>query len=220
MPSYAQIDREYAAQLATCPPEQDGPVFMVNFMKYRARAAYDDGSDGGRTGKEADDAYAPLDVLHDIGAVVVFFADVEPGGDWDRVGIVRYPTRRSFFAMQSRPDFQARHVHKAAGMERTIVCAALPEGIRAPGGGTLPRVVFELATPGTPLATANAGRLRVEGTILGDGRRFAALGVAWIGDDVVPPPPSADRVVAVVRPTIDRFAGELAAVAPGSPATC
>jgi hypothetical protein len=219
MPSYGRIDREYAAHLATCPTDQDAPIFMVNFMKYHARAVYADGSDRGLTGKDADDAYAPLDVLTRIGALVVFFADVEPGGEWDRVGIVRYPSRRAFVEMQSRQDFQDRHIHKAAGMERTIVCGTLPEGVRAPGGHTQPRVVFEMVTSGTPLELANAGRLRVEGTILGDGRRFAWLGVSWVGDDVAAPPPSANRVTAVTRPTIDRLAGELVAVAPPSPST-
>lgn len=219
MPSYGHLDREYAMHLATGPAEEDGPILMVNFMKYRARALYADASDRGRTGREADDAYAPLDVLAAIGAVVVFFADVEPGGEWDRVGVVRYPTRRSFVEMQSRPDFQERHVHKAAGMERTIVCGTLPVGVRAPEGGMRSRVVFELVAAGTPHLLADAGRLRVEGTILGDGRRFASLAVAWVADDVGVPAPSAGRVVAASRPAIDRLAGELAAVAPASPAT-
>ncbi len=213
MPSYGRIDPTYAAHLASCPEEQDGPIFMVNFMKYRARATYDAGGDRGMTGREADDQYAPLDILADIGALVVFFGDVEPAGDWDRVGIVRYPTRRSFIAMQSRGDFQARHVHKAAGMERTIVCGALPTGVRAPAAAG-PRVLFELTADGTPLARADAGRLRVEGTILGDGRRFAMLGVSWVADDVVAPAAAADRVVAVVRPSIDRLATELGTTAP------
>ena len=218
MPRYGRIDPEYASHLATCALEQDGPIFMVNFMKYRARAEYDDGRDDGITGKEADDRYAPLDILADIGALVVFFGDVEAGGDWDRVGIVRYPTRRSFMMMQARPDFQSRHAHKVAGMERTIVCGTLPTGVRSPAS-TGSRVLFELAVPGAPLAHAGAGHLRVEGTILGDGRRFATLGVSWVGEAVVVPAASAERAVAIVRPTIDRFATELGMTAPASGGT-
>jgi hypothetical protein len=214
MPSYGRIDPEYAAHLASCPPERDGPIFMVNFMRYRERADYGAAGDGGVSGREADDRYAPLDVLADIGAVVVFFGDVEPGGEWDRVGIVRYPTRHSFIAMQGRSDFQERHVHKAAGMERTIVCGTLPIGIRAPAA-TGPRVLFEMTAPGTPLVHAGAGQLRVEGTILGDRRRFATLGVSWLGEHAVVPSPSQERVVAVARPTIDRLATELGMTAPG-----
>lgn len=217
MPRFGKIDPEYAGHLATCPPEDDGPILMVNFMKYFARAVYKDGSDHGLTGKEADDAYAPVDVLARIGAVPVFFADVEPGGEWDRVGIVRYPTRHSFIEMQSRPDFQEKYQHKAAGMERTIVCGCLPTGTRAPASGA--RVVFEMVTAGTPLSLDRAGGLRVEGTILGDGRRFTSMAIAWGGDDLVVPSASAERVVAVTRPMQDRLFGELALTAPPSPTT-
>jgi hypothetical protein len=219
MPSFGQLDPEYLGHLATCPPDEDGPILMVNFMKYRARAVYADGADHGLTGKEADDAYAPVDVLARIGAVPVFFADVEPGGPWDRVGIVRYPTRRSFVEMQSRADFRERYRHKAAGMERTIVAGCLPVGERPPAASGRARVVFEMARRGTALAVTAGGRLRVEGTILGDGRRFAAMAVAWVGADFVAPAPADERVVAVTRPGIDRLAGELALVAPATPDT-
>jgi hypothetical protein len=45
---------------------------------------------------------------------------------WDRVAVVRYPTRRSFIEMQQRPDFVEHHVHKDAGMAATIVTMGLP----------------------------------------------------------------------------------------------
>src|SRR5258705_6843745 len=149
MPHYGSLDGDYAVRLATCPPDDDGPLLFVNFMKYRERADYGDEGDLGLSGREADDRYAPVDVLAALGAEVVFFGDVEPGGEWDRVGIVRYPTRRAIIAMQSRPDFQERHVHKEAGMERTIVCATLP--IVAPPPAATGRVVFELVAGDTPL---------------------------------------------------------------------
>jgi len=40
------------------------------------------------------------------------------------------------------------------------------------------------------------------------------LGVSWVGDDVAAPASSAERVVAVVRPSIDRLATELGMTAP------
>jgi glutathione S-transferase len=187
---------------------------MVNFMKYRARAAYGDGSDHGRSGREADDRYTPVDSLAGVGATIVFSGDVEPGGEWDRIGIVRYPTRQSFIAMQSRPEFQARHAHKEAGMERTIVCGTLP--IVAPPVAATGRVLFELVAEDTPLACPGQAILAVEGTILGDGRRFARLGVSWVQDDDPVPPASKARVVAVVRAQFDRLAAAMqpAATAP------
>jgi uncharacterized protein (DUF1330 family) len=131
-PGYGQVDRDYAMRMATCPPEEDGPVWMVNLMHYRGEAVYAGGKSG-ISGREADERYAPLDILSDLGAEVAFMGEVEQQilGDaprWDRVAVVRYPTRRSFIEMQARPDFQERHVHKEAGMAQTIVAGCLPLG--------------------------------------------------------------------------------------------
>jgi hypothetical protein len=132
---YGTIDTDYAMRLATS--SDDGPIHMINLMKYREVADYGDRSGEGavaRSGKDADDEYAPLESLAAIGAEVVFFADVDTqllGADpvWDRIGVVKYPTRRSFIEMQSRPDFREKHVHKDAGMERTIVMGGLPTAV-------------------------------------------------------------------------------------------
>ena len=133
--AYGTVDREVGRRLATTPPEEDGPVWMVNLLSYRDRAEYGDGSDGGISGREADDRYKPVDVLEAIGAAPVLWADVEDQllGDspkWDRVGVVRYPTRRSFIEMQTREDFREKHVHKEAGVAATIVTVCRP--IRSP----------------------------------------------------------------------------------------
>ncbi len=131
MVRYGQIDPQYFERLATTPAEDDGPVWMVNLMKYGEVADYIDGRATTLTGREADDAYAPLEPLAAVGAEVVFFADVEDQllGDtpkWDRVAIVKYPTRRSFVEMQSRPDFVELHEHKEAGMEQSIILGCQP----------------------------------------------------------------------------------------------
>lgn len=137
-PGYGRVDRDYALRLASTPPEDDGPIWMVNLMSYREAAVYD-GEESEISGRAADDRYAPLEVLADIGAEVVFVGDVEDqllgeSPRWDRVAIVKYPTRRSFIEMQSRPDFQEKHVHKEAGMAETIVagCVPIPDPTQAP----------------------------------------------------------------------------------------
>lgn len=139
-PGYGTVDTGYARRLATMPPEQDGPIWMVNLMAYKRQAVYE-GEEADVSGREADDRYAPVDVLADIGATVAFLGDVEEQllGDsprWDRIGVVRYPTRRSFIEMQSRPDFQDRHVHKEAGMAETIVAGCLPLPSLQDGAGS------------------------------------------------------------------------------------
>ena len=219
MPRYGTIDFDYAGRLASCPPDEDGPVLMVNFMKYRERAAYSDGSDGGRSGMEADDEYAPTEVLADIGAVIAFFGDVtDPASTgWDRIGIVQYPSRRAFIEMQSRRDFQEKHQHKEAGMDHTIVFAVPPHTVAAGAiGGHHAHVVFDLVRldDATGAATGPADRQAigpVEGTILGDGRSWTELRITWITDPEAAPgeldaADVADRERVVVRPKIDRLA--------------
>ena len=137
-PNYGTVDRAYGMRLATTAPNDDGPVWMVNLMSYHEVAQYADGRDEAISGREADNRYSPIDVLTKIGAEPVFVADVDTQllGDspkWDRVAIAKYPTRRSFVEMQSRSDFQEKHVHKAAGMAETIVMGCLPIG--APSDG-------------------------------------------------------------------------------------
>jgi hypothetical protein len=99
-PRYGQVDMDYAAELATTPRDEDGPVWMINLMHYRDRADYGDGATTGISGREADDKYAPFGPLAAIGAEIVFVGDVVSQllGDapkWDRVAIVKYPTRSS-----------------------------------------------------------------------------------------------------------------------------
>ena len=133
-PRYGKVDIDYARKLATTEPDQDGPVWMINLMHYREAADYQDGQQSQISGREADDIYSPVDVLAKIGAELVFVADVDQqllGEDpvWDRVAVVKYPTRKSFIDMQQREDFQEKHVHKDAGMKSTIVMGGLPTSL-------------------------------------------------------------------------------------------
>ena len=130
-PRYGKIDQDYGLRLATTLPEEDGPVWMVNLMKYHDVAQYEGKDTLQISGREADDRYMPIKPLAAVGAEIVFVGDVEMHllGDirtWDRVAVVKYPTRRSFIDMQGRQDFQEKHGHKEAGMQETIVMGCLP----------------------------------------------------------------------------------------------
>ena len=182
---YGRIDLEYATQLATTPPEQDGPIFMVNLMKYHEVAQYS-GTDAPQvSGREADDKYNPASILNKIGADIVFVADVTKNHigdeDWDRIAIVRYATRKSFIDMQQRKDFAEKHEHKAAGMKRTtIVCCrpvdeTLDSRSRPDGFGLRNLVMIVRQTPDREQILSSLPQsvgMWAEGTIIGDGRKF------------------------------------------------
>jgi len=184
---YGTIDKEYGVHLATRPPEHDGPIYMVNLMKYHDIAQYteDAGVDKPISGREADDRYNPASILAKIGATIVFVGDVisnrEGDEDWDRIAIVRYATRKSFIDMQSRKDFSDKHVHKAAGMQRTIIVCCRPEDESLDQRGR-PKsdddrlVVMVVRRTSDRAATfreiPGAVNLSAEGTIIGDGRKW------------------------------------------------
>lgn len=215
-PDYGTPNFEMLGRWLRLEPADDGPFWALNLMRYHQVARYGDGTTG-VSGRAADDAYAPLGPLAAIGAAVAFVGDVveqpvgEPG--WDRIGIVRYPSRSAFFAMQQRDDFKAQHVHKEAGMEFTIVMACLParHDSAASHEGTLVLLVDRGAgdLAGLSGVTEVVG-FDVEGVIVGDERaferaRFLRLSEGAL-DGLVEAARDADEAhLLVLDPTIDRL---------------
>lgn len=226
---YGTPNREMMGRWLQLAAEDDGPFWALNLMRYRERAEYADGRESSLTGREADDAYAPLGPLEAIGAVPAFLGDVghqavgSPG--WDRVGIVRYPSRAGFFAMQQREDFKELHEHKEAGMEFTIVMSCLPAvgasrttGSAATEAGAL--VLTVLREPGGIVHVEHPGvsplvRFDVEGVIVGDERswteaRFDRVDGEPAHDALKRAAAGAqDAVMVTVSPTFDHLLGSM-----------
>jgi len=114
------------------------PVTMVNLLKFRAHARYDDGDEAPCTGREAYARYKHA-FTETVGAVsqarVVYSGPVQqvfigrtgqPETDWDEVLVVRYPSRGHFLAMMADPTYREALRHRYAGLERTVLlqCAA------------------------------------------------------------------------------------------------
>lgn len=236
-PSYAygEPNWEMVGRWLQLPAEEDGPFWALNLMKYREVADYGDGGAGGDapvSGKDADDAYAPLGPLAAIGAMVVFHGDVldQTVGDpaWDRIGIVRYPSRAAFFAMQQRDDFKAQHTHKEAGMAFTIVMSCLPEQHADEVGPGSPVLLVERRADGavdvsgldgvTPVAD-----FTVEGVIVGDERTWTrarflrADGDAALAALTAAAGTADEAALVVVDPAIEHLA-ESITTAPAAPA--
>jgi len=215
---FGSIDIETASRWMHLPPEDDGDIWMLNLMKYKTVADYGDAGGPAITGKEADDVYAPTAILDDLGATVPLFGDVtHQVADhvaWERIGIVRYPSRASFFAMQNRDDFQKQYVHKKAGMETTIVMGCVPLSVAAPAeAGSGPVVMrvrrfAEGSEPGPdPAGVTPVAHFAVDGVILGDGRRWDDVRFDRVDEGALEAlaaiPGLADQVVVVVDPLLE-----------------
>ena len=180
-PRYGTPNWEMIGRWLETSPEEDGPFWAVNLMKYRDVADYADGRETTLTGREADELYTPLGPLAEIGAIPVFDAAVAQqlagAPVYDRIAIVRYPGRAKFFEMQRRDDFLELHAHKDAGMESTIVFAAQPIRVsEAPEDAALVlrvRRFVEGQKPGDdPAGITPIARFEIEGGIVGDQRSW------------------------------------------------
>lgn len=167
------LDAELAHRFATMSPEDDGPIWMVSLLGHGAEA--------------------------ETGGEVVFLADVDAQllGDtprWDKVAVVRYPSRRA-----------AIEVLERAALEHTIVIAATPitspplpddapswDAVDHPPSDDDPSVVVlhvlrykdddrraemaaytdHAALVAVPHGVRVAGWFEAEGTIVGDGRTW------------------------------------------------
>ena len=211
---YGRINTALIRGWAQLDDAADGPFWALNLMKYREHADYADGRASTKSGRDADDEYTPREALAGIGAEIAFAADVEgiergDGTAWDRVAIVRYPSRRAFLAMQQRDDFKQKHVHKDAGMEFTIVMSTLPVRPFAGAHDRHPYIELTLTAGADPAAAADAtGTFDVEGVIIGDERTWRTATFRWL-NEAPPASPAADddraTYTLLLRPITDRL---------------
>jgi uncharacterized protein (DUF1330 family) len=115
-------------------PAAEGPIVMVNLLKYRNKAAYPDGRDPDLSGREAYNRYAVevVKLLQSIGGHVLFSGDVrslvigEVASLWDDVALAQYPSRAAFLQMAMSPEMQVIAVHRAAGLEGQLNIETVP----------------------------------------------------------------------------------------------
>jgi hypothetical protein len=169
VPRYGLIDSDYAGRLRSSPV--DGPVYMLNLTRYKPQAEFHQTGDRRRSRPER---YVPVAVLSAVGAALCFVADaVASTGDWDRVSVVRYPSRRAFIQMADRPDFRQWHEQNSQSVAEAMVLGLLPARQLPDEAATL-RMLLEIwrGDSWAPLANGSACTFGVEGTIVGDGRRW------------------------------------------------
>jgi uncharacterized protein (DUF1330 family) len=102
----------------------DSPISMVNLLKFKEKAEYEDGRDTNLSGKEAYMIYG-IEVqehLKKVGGEIVFGGEIsrlmlgEVEDLWDNVAVARYPSRTAMLEMMMNPDYQESEKHRSAGL--------------------------------------------------------------------------------------------------------
>ena len=97
---------------------------MVNLLKFKKKATYDDGRETSLTGPEAYQIYGEgvAEMIKTIGGNIVFSSVVsglvvgEVDELWDAVAIAEYPSRQSFADMISSVEWSELAIHRSAGL--------------------------------------------------------------------------------------------------------
>jgi len=114
--------RERIEEMMQSGPE--GPIYMVNLLKFKDRAEYEDGRETDLTGYEAYQIYGRgvAELLPRYGGELQFAADVtflalgQVEELWDEVAIASYPHRAALFEMSTSDEWRELAVHRAAGL--------------------------------------------------------------------------------------------------------
>jgi uncharacterized protein (DUF1330 family) len=103
----------------------DGPIYMLNLLKYRDKAEYADGRDTKLTGRQAYAVYTQgvRELLQEFGGSLTLKASVkrltigEVEELWDDVAIAMYPSRAAMLQMMQSEKMQDIGQHRAAGLD-------------------------------------------------------------------------------------------------------
>ena len=115
----------------------DGPIYMVNLLRFKHKAEYQDGRETDLSGREAYGLYAEgvTKLLAEVGGSVVFNGGVERLmlGEvedlWDSIAIAMYPSRGAMLKMMMADGMKDISVHREAGLEGQLNIETTPDGI-------------------------------------------------------------------------------------------
>lgn len=116
----------------------DGPIHMLNLVRFRKKAVYPDGRES--TGAEAYAAYGRKSgpIFRGLGGRIVWSGDfrfmlIGPADEyWDACFIAEYPSAAAFVSMVRNPDYRKAVVHRTVGVEDSRLIRLAP---RKPGAG-------------------------------------------------------------------------------------
>lgn len=105
------------------------PIAMLNLLKFKAKAIYEDGRSCELTGAEAYQLYSRAfsEIMGPKGARIIYSGQVrgaligEGDGLWDAVAIIEYPSTDTMLKMLRDEDYQRAQQHRAAGLEGQLL---------------------------------------------------------------------------------------------------
>lgn len=103
---------------------EDGPFVMVNLLKFREKAEYEDGSEPELSGREAYNRYGVevAKLVTALGGQIRYSGPVtglmigEVEELWDAVALAEYPSLAAFQKMALSPEMHAIEHHRKAGL--------------------------------------------------------------------------------------------------------
>ena len=135
--SYKNALRPNPIQLAEFALGDDDPILMVNLLKFKDKAEYEDGRATNLTGREAYEIYVTETKEHlaNVGAELILGGEVnglllgEVEELWDAFGVARYPSRKAMIAMARNPAYIESEKHRAAGLAGQLNIEVSEQGL-------------------------------------------------------------------------------------------
>jgi uncharacterized protein (DUF1330 family) len=104
--------------------DSDTPIAMINLLKFKEKAEYEDGRDTNLTGEQAYAIYGKEVIGHlkkvdgkwSFGGSISRLMLGEVEELWDSVAIARYPSRKAMLKMITDPEYLESNKHRVAGL--------------------------------------------------------------------------------------------------------
>ena len=104
--------------------DSEAPIAMINLLKFKEKAEYEDGRDTDLTGEQAYAIYGKEVVEHlkKVGGKISFGGSInrlmlgEVEELWDTTFIAKYPSKKAMLKMITDPDYLESNKHRVAGL--------------------------------------------------------------------------------------------------------
>jgi uncharacterized protein (DUF1330 family) len=110
------------------------PISMLNLLKFREKAIYEDGRPTELTGEEAYALYSDafVELMVPKGSRVIYSGEVRGAligqgeGLWDVMAVIEYPSTQVMLDMFRNEQYQKAQQHRAAGLEGQLLIECGP----------------------------------------------------------------------------------------------